>query len=101
METYATAELIELYLSKPTICKTVKHPSYIKDTYDSIEKVKNITVPQGAFLFSIDVDSLYTNINTVAGLKAIRDIFILTEKDQDIELLELLELNLTKKSFHI
>ena len=96
-ETYATAEFIEFYLNP----LSVKHPSYIKDTYDFIEKVRNINVPQGAFLFSIDIDSLYTNINTVAGLKAIRDIFRKYPDNQrpDTELLELLELNLTKNDF--
>ena len=96
-ETYATAEFIEFYLNP----LSVKHPSYIKDTYDFIDKIKGITVPQSAFLFSIDIDSLYTNINTVAGLKAIRDIFKKYPDRQrpDAELLKLLELNLTKNDF--
>ena len=96
-ETYATAEFIEYYLNPLSI----KHPSYIKDTYDFIEKIRNITIPQGAFLFSIDIDSLYTNINTAAGLKAIRDILKKYPDRQrpDAELLELLEINLTKNDF--
>ena len=96
-ETYATAEFIEFYLNP----LSVKHPSYIKDTYDFIDKVKNITAPQGALLFSIDVDSLYTNINTAAGLKAVKDTFGKYPDRQrpDEELLKLLELNLTKNDF--
>ena len=96
-ETYGTAEFIEYYLNPLSI----KHPSYVKDTYDFIDKIRNMTIPQDALLFSIDVDSLYTNINTGAGLQAIKDIFqkYPDRSRPDSELLELLELNLTKNDF--
>lgn len=60
-----------------------------------LEKAKRLKVPSGAFLFSLDVDSLY--IETPLGLKAVRDCF---EKYPDVSwpdeaILELLELSLT------
>ncbi|KAL6477213.1 hypothetical protein MHYP_G00130480 [Metynnis hypsauchen] len=60
-ETYATAEYIEHFLNPIS----TRHPSYIKDTYDFIDKIKNITLPQECLLFTIDIDSLYTNIETI------------------------------------
>ena len=96
-ETYQTAEYIEHFLNPLSI----KHPAYIKDTYDFVNKIKEITVPQNAFLFSIDIDSLYTNIETEAGLQAVKELFnkYPDNKRPDEELLELLSLNLTKNDF--
>ncbi|KAL6477212.1 hypothetical protein MHYP_G00130470 [Metynnis hypsauchen] len=66
-ETYATAEYIEHFLNPIS----TRHPSYIKDTYDFIDKIKNITLPQECLLFTIDIDSLYTNIET-HGVQSLR-----------------------------
>ncbi|MGL5565005.1 MAG: hypothetical protein ACRDC4_04670, partial [Plesiomonas sp.] len=68
-ETYKVAEFIEFYLNP----LSVRHPSYIRDTYDFLEKVRCLRVPAGAFLFSLDVESLYTNIEIPLGMKAIRE----------------------------
>ncbi|KAL6458590.1 hypothetical protein MHYP_G00320620 [Metynnis hypsauchen] len=96
-ETYATAEYIEHFLNPIS----TRHPSYIKDTYDFIDKIKNITLPQECLLFTIDIDSLYTNIETSAGLEAIKDWFIRypDENRPDEHLIKLLEINLTKNDF--
>lgn len=96
-ETYGSAEFIEYYLNP----LSVKHPSYVKDSYDFIEKVKMMAIPQDALLCSIDIDSLYTNINTAAGMTAIKEIFkkYPDRHRPDAELLELLEINLTKNDF--
>ena len=96
-ETYQTAEYIEYFL-KPL---AVKHPSYIKDTYDFIDKIKGMTIPQNAMLFSIDIDSLYTNIETEAGIQAVKETFLKypDRNRPDAELVELLHLNLTQNDF--
>ena len=39
------------------------HPSYIKDTHDFLQKIEQIKIPQNSFFVTLDVDSLYTNIN--------------------------------------
>ena len=96
-ETYHTAEYIEHFLQP----LSTRHPSYIKDTYHFLEKIKDISIPQDAFLFSIDIDSLYTNIETEAGLRAVRETCqkYPDSSRPDEELLELLELNLTQNDF--
>ena len=96
-ETYMTAAFIEYYLNP----LSVRHASYIKDTYHFVDTIKAITVPKEAILFSIDIDSLYTNIETRAGLEAVKIMF---DKYPDSsrpeeELLELLEINLTRNDF--
>lgn len=96
-ETYQIAEFIEYYLNP----LSQKHASYLKDTFHFISKLDLITVPPKAFLFTIDVDSLYTNINTKLGLQAIHKCF---QKYPDFHrpdkhLLQLLEISLTRNDF--
>lgn len=96
-ETYATAHFVETYLNPISI----KHPSYIKDTYDFVNKIKLLHIPADAFLFTMDVDSLYTNINTDQGMEAVKNTFQLypDSKRPDKEILQLLYLNLTRNDF--
>lgn len=60
-----------------------------------------IEIPDEAFLFSIDIDSLYTNIDIQEGINS--DEFsknIWTKKKRpDKELIQLLEINLTRNDF--
>lgn len=78
-----------------------KHNSYIKDTYDFINKIKNLKLSNNAFLFTIDINSLYTNIDTTLGLRAVREAFkkFPNKERPDNELLKLLELSLTRNDF--
>ena len=59
-ETYQTEEFIDHFLNPLSI----KHPSYIKDTYHFIGIIKQLKIPLNSFFFTIDIDSLYTNIET-------------------------------------
>lgn len=96
-ETYHTAEYIDHYLYPLSII----HTSYIKDTYDFIEKVQQITLPEEFILFTMDVDSLYTNINIDEGIQAIKNIFSRHPdiRRPDKELLLLLDINLRRNDF--
>lgn len=96
-ETYYTAEYLDFYLNPLSI----RHPSYIKDTYDFISKIKQLSIPPDAFLFTMDIDSLYTNIDIAEGIQAIKNIFIKypDSKRPEKELLELLNINLTRNDF--
>lgn len=96
-ESYAVSEYIDHYLNP----LSQRHPSYIKDTYEFINKIKMMRIPPGSVLFSVDIDSLYTNINTQLGLKTVRETFN-KHPDQnrpDDLILQLLELSLTKNDF--
>ena len=97
-ETYYTAEFIDHYLYPLSII----HKSYIKDTYDFVEKIKLISLPQDSILFTIDIDSLYTNIDIDEGINCIRNIFHKhpNSKRPDRELLQLLEINLKRNDFN-
>lgn len=46
-ETYYTAEYLDFYLNPLSI----KHPSYLKDTYDFVEKIKTLSIPPNFFVY--------------------------------------------------
>lgn len=96
-DTYKLAEYIDHYLQKVGH----SHPSYIKDTPDFIAKLRNLKVPKKAYLITLDVDSLYTNIDNQAGLEAIRKLFQkYPDPDRpDEQILRLLELSLQNSDF--
>ena len=66
-ESCRAAEFVDFYLNP----LSQKHPSYVKDTYEFVQIIKTTSMPPGALLFSIDIDSLYTNINTQLGLQSV------------------------------
>ena len=96
-ESYQIAEYLEYHLHP----LSDKHPSYLKDTYDFIEKVKHISLNQHDWLFTIDIDSLYTNIETERGLLAVKKAMQMSPNPNrpDQILLRLLELSLTRNDF--
>lgn len=96
-ETYFTAEFLDYYL-KPL---SDKHPAYVKDTYHFVELVKNLRVPLKFYFFSMDVASLYTNIDIEAGILAVKKMFLRypDPRRPDEELLQLLEINLKRNDF--
>lgn len=96
-ETYHTAEYLEHFLNP----LSNKHPSYIKDTFEFVKIIKKLKVPHDIFFFSMDVESLYTNIPIEAGIRCVQQAF---EKNPDAsrpdsELLELLRINLCRNDF--
>ena len=46
-----------------------RHPSYIKDTWNLLDKLRDIKSPSNAALVTADVQSLYTNIQPNKGLE--------------------------------
>lgn len=92
---------ISLYIDRflgPLFCK---HPSYLKDTYHFLELIKPIRLPINTQLFTIDIESLYTNINTELGRRTIKNILEQhpDPKRPDEELLQLLEICLRCNDF--
>lgn len=96
-ETYFTAEYLEHFLNPISI----KHPSYIKDTYDFIKLVNELVIPQEFYFFSMDVESLYTNIPIERGIECVRKAFnkYPDKARPDDELIDLLRINLTRNDF--
>uniref|UniRef100_A0A1A8PCG2 Helix-turn-helix domain-containing protein n=1 Tax=Nothobranchius pienaari TaxID=704102 RepID=A0A1A8PCG2_9TELE len=64
--------------------------------------METLTVPESSFLFTMDVESLYTNIETDKGMAAIQKAFQdhPDPKRPDKEVLELLHINLTCNDFN-
>ena len=48
-----------------------RHPSYAKDTWDLLDKLRDIEVPSYVILVTADVQSLYTNVQPNKGLEAL------------------------------
>lgn len=96
-ESYQTAEFIDYFLNP----LSTRHQSYLKDTNHFIEKVKNLKLEEPCFLFSMDVESLYTNIDTSIGMKTVEQYFrkYPDPNRPDNQLLQLLHINLTRNDF--
>jgi hypothetical protein len=66
------------------------HPSYIKNTYDFVDKIYHLSLPDDYMLITLDVESMYTNIDHAKGLQAVREVMSpCLIHDAIIELLEL------------
>lgn len=68
---YGTAQYIDHFLGP----LSMKHPSYIKNTSHFLDKIGAETIQDTAFLFTMDVENLYTKIEPNMGLEAIRNCF--------------------------
>lgn len=55
-ENYASAQYIDYFLNP----LSTRHPSYIKDRYNFITKIRALTLPKDSHLFTMDITSLYT-----------------------------------------
>ena len=96
-ESYKVSELIDYYL-KPL---ATEHPSYLKDTQDFINKIRHLTLPEDCLLVTMDVESLYTNIDNKAGLTAVKE-KMLSAQNRDIpidQIIQLLDLCLSNNDF--
>ena len=96
-ESYAISEYIDHYLAP----LATKHPAYLKDTQHFLDELSKLKVPEDALLVTIDVDSLYTNIDNKDGLEAVKQAF-LDNPDPgrpDSQILELLKLSLENNDF--
>lgn len=78
-----------------------KHPSYIKDTYDFVNKIRNRKIQKHYILVTGDITALYTNMNIDRTLAAVKDFFTRypDPKRPDDELLELLEIAMKNNDF--
>ncbi|MGL5102271.1 MAG: GIY-YIG nuclease family protein [Plesiomonas sp.] len=96
-ESYRVAEYIDYYLNP----LSTRHGSYVKDTWDFVAKIKALVIKEPVMLFSMDVTSLYTNIETERGLKAVRTCFhkYPTIDRPENTLIDLLRLSLTQNDF--
>ena len=78
-----------------------KHPSYIKDTYDFVGKIRNKRINKNYILVTGDITALYTNMDIDRTISVIRNIFDENPdpKRPDKELLDLLEIAMKNNDF--
>ena len=55
--------------------------SYVKNSTTIIQELKELTLPEGAKIFSADATSMYTNIDVNLGIATIEDFLQSNEKD--------------------
>ena len=63
--TYSISKLVDYFLAPIA----ASQPTYIRDSTDIILKLQNYTLPQDAFLVTIDVKAMYTNIDHDMAIK--------------------------------
>lgn len=96
-ETEKIAEFIDYFL-KPIATDS---DTYLKDTYDFINKIRGQQIPHNAFIVTGDVTALYTNMHIDESLKRVEEEF-LTHPDprrNDKAILDLLDLSLRNNDF--
>lgn len=96
-DTYNLSNFIDYYLQP----LSTKHPAYIKDTPHFIEKMRSFKCNKEFYLITLDVESLYTNIDNSHGLQAVRELLSQNPDPSrpDEEFLEFLELCLKNNDF--
>jgi hypothetical protein len=96
-DTYRISEYLDSFLTPISIL----HKSYIRDTYDFVHKLTQLTIPPDAILFTGDVTSLYTNMLLDRTLDVVRLAFNRHPKPDrpDSLLLDLLDLTLKNNDF--
>ena len=96
-ETYKICEFIDYFLQP----LATLHPSYVKDTYDFLSKIRGQVIPENALLVTGDVTALYTNMQIDRSIAAVREIFAEYPdfRRPDEEIIKLLEIALTRNDF--
>ena len=49
----------------------MKHPCYIKNTYDFVDKIAMLVIPEECLLIALNAESVYTNIVHAKGLNKV------------------------------
>lgn len=96
-ETYRICQYIDYYLAP----LANKHASYIKNSYEFIDMVRNLEIPSEALLVTGDISSLYTNMHHDRIINCVKRIFskFPDETRPDEYLLELLQITLSNNDF--
>lgn len=96
-ETYKICQLIDYFLQP----LANKHLSYVKDTYDFVQRIRNIAIPPDSLIVTGDITSLYTNMHIDLSLQVVRDQFLAHPDPHrpDELILKLLEICLRNNDF--
>jgi len=96
-ESHRVSELIEHYLNP----LSVKHASYIKNSYEFVNKIRNNVISKNSLIVTADVSSLYTNMHIDRSVSCVRTAFRECPEAgrPDRHILRLLELTMRTNDF--
>lgn len=94
-ESYAISKFIDYHLAP----YATKHSSYVKNTYDFLNKLGRCRANPDSLLVSLDVESLFTNISTELGIRAVTETFSKDPKPIHKYIIKLLRLSLEGNDF--
>ena len=96
-ESYRVSDYVNNFIN-PLACK---HPSYIKNSYDFIEKIKRFEIDEDTYMVTGDITALYTNMRHDITINSIKKIFqqYPVPNRPDEHLLKLLALMLENNDF--
>ena len=96
-ESYTVSEYIDHFLQP----LASKHASYLKDTTDFLNKLKTVKITENSLLVTMDVESMYTNIDHESGMSAVKQAFENYPDPirPDEQILDLLEISLKNNDF--
>lgn len=96
-ETYRISEYIDSYINP----LAVKHETYVKNTYDFVDKLKKFTLNDNCLLVTGDVTALYTNMHIDRSIDCVRKSFADNPNGArpDTHILELLEVSMRYNDF--
>jgi len=52
----------------------IRHPTCTNNTYDFVDKMKNVSVSEKCLLITLDEEMMYTTIGHAKGLSAVREV---------------------------
>ena len=76
-----------------------RHPSYVKDTWDFLNKLRDNEVSSNAILVTANVQSLYANIKPDKGIEAPRQLYDKNDVSMPFEETNRLEVSLLPNGF--
>lgn len=96
-ETYRISSYIDSFLN-PLSCR---HPSFLKNSYEFVSKIRNFCVERGWLLVTGDVTALYTNMHFKRTIECVRSAFnqYPAHGRPDHYILELLDIILNNNDF--
>lgn len=100
-DTNSESQRVSQFIDASIAPLSTLHPTYLKNTYDFVSKIRNKIVPANSFIVTGDVTALYTNMKHDRTLECIRGMFhkFPVFRRPDHYLLELLELTLKNNDF--
>ena len=96
-ESYRISQWLEHFLTPLAI----KHETYLKKTYDFVEKIRGKIVDKDCYLITGDVSALYTNMQHERTIECVREIFkkYPDRTRPDKHILDLLNITLRNNDF--